>query len=73
MQLHGVLRSPKICFQLNVWKCQQSIDHCSIHNASCEIRAPCVFPGQVWNWFILNRAVPIGHSIYNAYVIWGYV
>jgi len=46
-----------------------SADDRGIHNASFEIRTPCVFPSQVWHQLIFPKAVSTGHLIYNAYVI----
>ena len=43
-------------------------NHC-IHNASCENRGPCVFPGQIWQQLTFPGAVSIGHSICKVYVI----
>jgi len=43
-----------------------SADDRGIHNASCENRTPCVFPSHQ---LIFPKAVSMGHSIYNAYVI----
>ena len=48
----------------DAWK-----SYCCIHNANCENRTPCVFPGQVWHKLIFPGAVSTGHLIYNAYVI----
>jgi len=42
-------------------------NHC-IHNASCENRDPCVFPGQIGHQLICP-GVSIGHLICTAYVI----
>jgi len=34
-----------------------SADNRGIHNASCDICTPCVFPGQVWHQLIFPGAV----------------
>ena len=52
---------------------KMSADDRGIHNASCEICTPCVFPSQVRHQLIFLEAVSTGHSIYNAYVIEDYV
>ena len=44
-------------------------DNLCIHNASCEMHTPCVFPSQAWHHLIFPGAVSTGHSINNAYVI----
>jgi len=46
-----------------------SADDHGTHNASCEIRTPCVFPGQVWHQLIFPVAVSMGYSIYKADLI----
>jgi len=48
-------------------------DNCGIHNASWENHTPCVFPSQVWHQLIFPKAVSMGHSIYNAYIIGDHV
>ena len=50
-----------------------SADNLGIHNASCEIRTPCLFLGQVWHQLIFPGVVSTGHLMYNAYVIEDYV
>ena len=48
---------------------KMSADDRGIHNASCGIRTPCVFPSQVWHKLIFPVEVSTGHSIYKTQVI----
>jgi len=55
-----VYRSQTMFSSLNLIVCLDI--HC-LHNASCENRDPCVFPGQIWNqltsWGDVNRSLDI--------------